>query len=126
MKYSRQREAILSTLRGVSCHPTAAWIYDRVRQEIPNISLATVYRNLAALRDVGDIISFTPQDGVERFDAMVTPHDHMVCDCCGVVLDLPEVPKTVLLDTAAQRSGLSIHSANVLFHGVCASCKNRN
>ena len=49
MNYSRQREAIINVLKNTTSHPSAAWIYDRVRIQMPNISLGTVYRNLAAL-----------------------------------------------------------------------------
>ena len=51
--YSRQREAILEVLRSTDTHPTASWIYERVREKIPNISLGTVYRNLTVLSENG-------------------------------------------------------------------------
>ena len=51
--YSRQRETILKVLCSTTSHPTAAWIYERVREEIPKVSLGTVYRNLALLEEDG-------------------------------------------------------------------------
>ena len=56
MNYSRQREAIVNVLKSTTSHPSAAWIYDRVRIQIPNISLGTVYRNLAALEKEGIVV----------------------------------------------------------------------
>ena len=55
MKRSRQREAILEILCATTSHPTADWIYDKVRERIPNISLGTVYRNLNILSENGEI-----------------------------------------------------------------------
>ena len=54
--FSRQREEIIKVLRSIDTHPTAAWVYSRVKEVIPNISLGTVYRNLAALSETGENI----------------------------------------------------------------------
>ena len=73
-KYSRQREAIKQHLIGNDTHPTADEVYYHVRQEYPNISLATVYRNLAQLKEAGRIRSVGTVAGQERFDADLHPH----------------------------------------------------
>jgi Fur family peroxide stress response transcriptional regulator len=122
-KYSRQREAILTVLRRVHCHPTAAWIYDRVRQEIPNISLGTVYRNLSELKRSGEILSFTPADGVERFDGDTAAHDHMVCISCGAVLDIPHMDFTPFMKAAEESSHCTITGGEILFYGICPHCQ---
>ena len=56
MKYSKQREALLTLLRSTHSHPSADWLYENLRKEFPNISLGTVYRNLAVLADSGEIV----------------------------------------------------------------------
>lgn len=62
MKYSKQREALLTLLRSTRSHPSADWLYENLRKEFPNISLGTVYRNLAQLAENGDILkSALPQ-----------------------------------------------------------------
>ena len=58
-RYSRQREAILENLKNRYDHPTAMELYLSVREDIPNLSLGTLYRNLTLLRDSGKIISLT-------------------------------------------------------------------
>lgn len=122
-KYSRQRQTILEVLKSVTCHPTAAWIYERVRQEIPNISLGTVYRNLSLLKASGDIISFTPEDGVERFDGDIRPHFHLMCRSCGQVADIPEIEMQGVERQAEQLSGCEITGYDVMFYGLCKHCK---
>ena len=62
MKYSKQREALLTLLRSTRSHPSADWLYENLRKEFPNISLGTVYRNLAQLAENGEILkSALPQ-----------------------------------------------------------------
>ena len=59
MKYSKQREALLTLLRSTRSHPSADWLYENLRKEFPNISLGTVYRNLAQLAENGDILKIS-------------------------------------------------------------------
>ena len=54
LKYSRQREAIKDYLSSVTTHPTADTVYMHIKEEFPNISLGTVYRNLNLLADIGE------------------------------------------------------------------------
>ena len=56
MKYSKQREALLTLLRSTRSHPSADWLYENLRKEFPNISLGTVYRNLNLLTDIGEAL----------------------------------------------------------------------
>ena len=88
LKYSRQRESIKSFLLSRYDHPTADTIYINVRKEFPNISLGTVYRNLALLTELGEVIKITTE-GADRFDAHVEPHSHFICRRCHDVLDIP-------------------------------------
>ena len=85
--YSRQREAILSVLRSTDTHPTANWIYTKVRETIPNISLGTVYRNLLDLSNSGEIICIDVGDGSLHYDGDIFPHLHLCCKNCNSVTD---------------------------------------
>ncbi len=119
--FSRQREAILKVLRSTDTHPTANWIYNEVRKEIPNISLGTVYRNLSQLSENGDILSINIGDGVERFDGDIKPHIHLCCTRCNTVIDVP-----VKNDILADKIG---HSDFIVEKSICAAygiCKNCN
>lgn len=99
-KYSRQREVIKEFLKDRTDHPTADTIYTGVRQEIPNISLGTVYRNLMLLSEEGEIARLTVGDGTVHFDPNTTEHTHFVCTHCGCVQDL-SIPNTEGLNQAA-------------------------
>ena len=76
-KRSKKRDAILSCLCSTDTHPSAEWIYHRLKPQIPDLSLATVYRNLALFQREGRIISVGVVQNLERFDANVHPHAHL-------------------------------------------------
>ena len=90
IKYSRQREAIKHYLASTKEHPTADTVYLHVKEDFPNISLGTVYRNLNLLTDIGEAIKIPTPDGGDRFDGNVIPHNHFLCTSCGRLLD-PEL-----------------------------------
>ena len=81
LKYSRQRESIKACLMSRKDHPTADALYTSIREQFPNISLGTVYRNLNLLADIGEAIKITTPDGGDRFDARTNPHYHFYCKC---------------------------------------------
>lgn len=122
IRYSQQRETILNIVKATDCHPSAGYVYEHARREIPNISLGTVYRNLAELRKNGRIISFTPGDGVERFDGNTDDHHHFFCKVCGSVSDV-SLPVNTDLNSEAQRAtGNRIDFHRTMFYGICRDC----
>ena len=87
MRFSFQRDTIEKTIRSAKCHPTADWIYSKVKKIIPNISLGTVYRNLNHLSANGKIK--TIQDGsLTRYDGNKNPHHHLKCNQCSEIVDI--------------------------------------
>ena len=126
VRYSKKREAILTAIRGTSCHPSAEWIYQQLRPRHPDLSLGTVYRNLAFFLEHGLVQSVGVVRGQERFDGIVTPHSHFVCNCCGSVLDLPEIDLGAGLDQAVSgQYGLAVQRHELTFYGLCSSCTNQ-
>ena len=122
-KHFRKRDAILACIRSTTEHPSAEWIYEAVKSQIPDISLATVYRNLSLFKEQGLITSLGTVKGVERFDGNIEPHVHFICTGCGSVLDLTgmEVPEE-LNSAAARDSGGRVDSCQLSFTGMCGNC----
>ena len=118
--YSKQREAIKRALLKSKEHPTAKRIYEMVREELPNISLGTVYRNLAALSAEGDILSFAVGDGFEHFDGDNSLHLHLHCRKCGATHDLPF--KSNSAQKAAEENGFKADSEVYVVYGICREC----
>lgn len=123
MKYSRQREAIKDFLMTRKDHPTADVVYMNVRQEFPNISLGTVYRNLTLLSDLGDILKLNMGDGADHFDANTTPHYHFICTECGSVIDLDMKSIEQINDIAGADFNGKIDGHITYFYGKCGNCQ---
>jgi Fur family peroxide stress response transcriptional regulator len=122
-KHFRKRDAILQCVRSTQVHPSAEWVYETVRAQIPDISLATVYRNLSLFKDQGLIVSLGTVNGIERFDGNTAPHVHFICTGCGAVVDLPEIQVPGELTSAAARaSGGRVGSCQLTFTGLCNDC----
>ena len=123
---SRKRQAILDYLCSTDEHPSAEMIYNKLKPHIPELSLGTVYRNLAVLEEDGLVIRVGSVDGQERYDGRVHQHAHFVCEKCRRVLDIAfsENPNTFL----SEISGLPDFEAtsySLTFHGICSDCKNK-
>ena len=124
-KHSRKRDAILDCIRGTKCHPTADWVYQQLKPEIPDLSLGTVYRNIAMFKEEGVIQSIGVVNGLERFDYNTEPHTHFICTECHQVLDLEEIdlPQDVI-HQAENCFGGKIDNFQLQFSGQCAGCVN--
>ncbi len=123
-KYSRQREAIKTYLASQVEHPTADIVYFKLREEFPNISLGTVYRNLNLLVDLGEAIKINSKDGSVRFDSRMSPHYHFVCEKCGSMSDLFIEPLLEINEKAEKTGQVKVNNHEVIFYGSCEKCKN--
>ena len=122
-KQFRKRNAILTCLRQTEAHPSAEMVHQMLREEHPDISLATVYRTLALFKNQGRIQSLGTVNGIERFDANPDPHVHFVCTGCDAVLDFPQVEVPSSLGTDAEKqTGCQINGCQLTFTGLCQNC----
>ena len=129
LKNSRQRAAIKAFLMTRKDHPTADMVYANVREEFPNISLGTVYRNLTLLADIGEISRLHfGNDTVDHFDANAAPHYHFICNSCGAVedIDLPISLENSLENKAATVFDGEITGHETYFYGFCHKCKGNH
>lgn len=122
-KQFRKRNAILECLKSTDQHPSAETVHEMLQAEHPDISLATVYRNLALFKKQGLIQSIGTVNGIERFDANTDPHVHFVCTGCDAVLDFPQVEVPTSLGTNAEKlTGCQIAGCQLTFTGLCQNC----
>ena len=122
-KQFRKRNAILECVRCTDVHPSADWVHSQIRTAFPDISLGTVYRNLALFKQQGAIVSLGTVNGVERFDGNIEPHVHFICTRCDSVTDLPrmELPES-LCAQAVEQTGGQIEVCHLSVTGVCNRC----
>ena len=122
-KQFRKRNAILECLRNTDAHPSAEALFQMLQKEHPDISLATVYRNLTLFKQQGMIQSLGTVNGIERFDGNTQPHVHFICGSCDSVLDLPELdPPESLRSAAAKATGGEVSGCQLIFTGTCQDC----
>ena len=119
-KKSRKRDAILACVCSTDTHPTAEWVYTQLKPDIPDLSLGTVYRNLAMFRREGIIGSAGVVNGLERYDRNPLPHAHFVCTQCSAVYDLPDIEPPVGLMRRVTCGCPS--TCELTFTGVCNDC----
>ncbi len=119
---TRQRRLVFEAVAGTHAHPTAEWVYERVRRQMPRVSLGTVYRNLQLLVSEGRLRSWT-RGRTTRFDADVDPHDHFSCRRCGLLLDLPRAPRVFPEERRLRARGHEIEERVLEFVGTCRDCR---
>lgn len=123
LRYSKQRDLILKLLQSVTSHPTADWIYNELKQANPNLSLATVYRNLNLLSSTGVILKLDVGDGTDHYDATTAQHSHFFCEHCRRVIDI-NVPSALVLQAEAEKyNDISVSNTALIFYGLCKNCK---
>ena len=125
MRASKNRDAILECLMNTDTHPTADWIYEKLKPDYPNISLGTVYRNLNQLKEAGLVRAIGVVNGPEHFDAVLHPHPHVICSKCGRIMDLGNAPFwSDVLREAGEATGYDL--SEVQLFGMCPQCKEKH
>lgn len=124
MKYSRQRELILKTLRENCIHPTAEQLCELIRKDEPTVSLATVYRNLNLLAENGIVKKIEGLDGTAHFDHQTHDHYHFICTECHKVCDIPYDIAPDLAADVKRQTGLTVETYDISFRGICKECQN--
>jgi len=119
---SAQREKIFALIGESRDHPTALEVYERLKREMPSLSLGNVYRNIAILLEEGRIQGGEFGSGIVRYDAVTASHYHFVCARCGRVSDFAMPAQDEITATARRYSPHHIAGHTIRFYGVCADC----
>ncbi len=122
-KHSRKRDAMLHKIRSTTCHPSAVWIYEELRKDIPDLSLGTVYRNLSVFKDEGLIVSVGTVNGQERYDGNTGEHTHFICLDCGSVLDVDTELSSALTEAVERENDLEVQYRQLTLYGTCSKCR---
>ena len=119
-RYTEQRAAVYRYLLGTCAHPTADEVFTSVRGDIPDISLATVYKALETLVSCGLAAKLTYGDDSARYDARTDDHYHSRCLGCGVVRDV--AADAVPLPHVQVEGGFRVEGFRVEVVGYCPAC----
>jgi Fur family peroxide stress response transcriptional regulator len=123
-KRSRQRERILEILQSTETHPTADWVYEQLKEEFPNLSMGTVYRNLNILIEQGLVGKIDFGSTFDRFDANTGPHYHFICERCGAIIDLGLPIDTSLNERVNNQTPYNARKHRIEFFGLCDQCRS--
>ena len=122
LRETSQQQLILNYLLRCNDHPAAEDIFQVVRQSLPKISLATVYRNLVKLEDNNLITSYYFFKGKARYEFGVHSHYHFVCATCGRIMHLEIDSLVALNEQVAKRHSLQVNYHQLNFYGHCPAC----
>lgn len=122
-RITKQRKLILEILRSTKSHPTADWIYEQVKKEIPNISLGTVYRNLNLLSEMDEISVLDFGSSYSRFDGNPENHYHFTCTKCENVFDLDIPIDNNINIKITNQTPFHVKHHRTEFYGLCPDCQ---
>ena len=120
VRRSKQKEIIYNALMEEPCHPTADTLYNKLK---PDLSLATVYRNLNQFAAQGKILKIQVPDGSDRFDGSIHKHFHGFCTHCGEVFDIEENELEGIEEKIMNVSTLKVTQYNLVIYGICNKCR---
>ena len=129
LSVTHQRLAIFAVLASSREHPSAEQLHRAVQRRIPTLSLATVYKNLEALKAIGAVADVNPLHEEGRYEAALPgtgagrPHHHLVCVSCKKVRDLHDSELDGLRVKNAQ--GFDVRAVRVQAEGLCPDCRTR-
>ena len=118
-----QRVAILRAIVSDDTHPSAEQIHSEILRDFPTTSLATVYKTISLLKEIGEILELGFGDDGSRFDGRKPyPHPHLICTKCGAILDSEVDNFNKLIDNLASQNGFSVQTHRFDIFGLCSAC----
>ncbi len=118
-----QKSIVLKTVHDMKCHASADEVYDVIKKIYPNISRATVYRNLNELTKNNEIKKIEVPEGADRFDHRCFDHYHIRCIKCGKIFDIEMEYIKDLEKTIRNPQGFEFIGHDIMFKGTCPTCK---
>ncbi len=120
-----QRLALLHILSASDGHPSAACLHEQIQDQFPTTSLATVYKTLNLLKEMGEVLELGFSDDDNRYDGNKPyPHPHLVCICCHKIVDLEGGLFRSVEQEVTGLSGYQIVGRRLDFYGICPDCQS--
>jgi len=120
-RLTKQRAAVMRALNDGS-HLSAETILDRVRSELPGVSLGTIYRTLDILREIGLVQAFSFGGSAARYEATLEKHHHLLCQQCRALTNVPADGVSQIAREIAERAGYREVDFALTITGVCTNC----
>ena len=117
------RGSFIDVLLSSKEHPSVEQIYERVKADFPMTSLATIYKTVAVLKEMGEVRELGFCDDSKRYDANPYPHPHLICIKCKKIVDIDIDIVGGLAQEVAQKTGYQILSYRLDLFGICPQCQ---
>lgn len=119
-----QRLALLKIIAESTRHPNVEQIYEQMKADFPTTSLATIYKTLTLLKDMGEVLELNFATVASHYDGNKPyPHPHVICTKCGQILD-PEIAAVAeISQEMARLTGYQITHHQLNFFGLCPKCQ---
>ena len=121
-----QRLAMLKVIAASAGHPGVEQIYDQIKHDFPTTSLATVYKTVSLLKDMGEVLELSLAHVGSRYDGNKPyPHPHVICTKCGQILDPQFASMTEISQEMERETGYQITHHQLNFFGLCPKCQQK-
>ncbi|RSI14641.1 Fur family transcriptional regulator [Streptococcus sanguinis] len=123
VRITETRKAVIDYIIQSHDHPSAEMIYQDLKPNFPNMSLATVYNNLKVLIDEGFVAELKIRnDTTTYFDFMGHQHLNVICEKCGRIADM-ELELPDVKHEAEVQTGYHITQSQTIVYGLCPQCQ---
>jgi len=122
-----QRIAVIKILAESQGHPSVEDVYEQVKVNFPTTSLATIYKTVALLKEMHEVLELSFEDQRNRYDGNKPyPHPHLICVRCKRVVDCGGSGPLDSLEKWAQEAGFQLLDHRVDLFGICPRCQGRS
>ena len=125
-RLTSHRLALARLLSTSENHPNASQLYEKLRVQFPTVSLATIYKTLALLKEEGEVLEIDLHGDSHYDGAKPFPHPHLICENCGTILDGDEAQIIGKLHKEIEdKYGFQITRPQLNFYGLCSDCRGQ-
>ena len=125
LRVTPQRLVVLKILAKSEGHPSVEKIYERVKPHFPTTSLATIYKTVNLLKELGEVVELDFSEESNRYDGNKPyPHPHLICTKCKTIVDPDVATVTELSKELAKKTGYEIVNHRLDFFGICPRCQS--
>jgi Fur family peroxide stress response transcriptional regulator len=121
-----QRVELVRLIAASEGHPSAGQLYDRIKCQFPTMSHATVYKTLAMLKDMGQVLEIVLRDDSHYDGNRPQPHPHLICIKCNKIIDGEADFDPSAIRKLEHASGYKILRSQISFYGLCPDCKKES
>ena len=126
LRITPQRLAIVKILAHSENHPSVETIYQQVKVDFPTTSLATIYKTVTLLKEMGEVLELGFADTASRYDGKRPyAHPHVICTGCGAIVDPEYEGMSQMAEQMARMSDFEITHHRLDFFGLCPECRRK-